>query len=254
MNEKWQLTDKIALVTGGTKGIGEAISKSLLSFGARVIVVARDADSTHAFVEKNQVEDRLGYIVADVSKANEREKILSEFTRRYNKMDVLVNNAGTNIRKPFNSYTPEESSKILDTNLTATLELCRQCYPLLCRSGNGSVINVSSVAGITHLKTGTYYGITKAAINQLTRNLAVEWAPEQIRVNAVLPWYISTPLANQVLSDDNYLQQVLSRTPLNRIGTPEEVASLVTYLCMPIASYITGQCINIDGGFSVNGF
>jgi len=254
MNEKWQLTDKIALVTGGTKGIGEAISKSLLLFGARVIVVARDAESTRAFVDKNQVEDRLGCIVADISKENDREKILSEFTRRYNKMDILVNNAGTNIRKPFTSYTPQESTKIIDTNLTATLELCRQCYPLLCRSGNGSVINISSVAGATHLKTGAYYGLTKAAINQLTRNLAVEWAPEKIRVNAVLPWYISTPLANQVLSDSDYLQQVLARTPLNRVGSPEEVASMVTFLCLPTASYITGQCINIDGGFSVNGF
>ena len=116
-----------------------------------------------------------------------------------------------------------------------------------------SVVNMASVAGLTHLCTGTPYAMSKAALIQMTRNLAVEWAGRGIRVNAVAPWYIDTPLARQVLDDPEYRRAVLDRTPMGRIGEPAEVAAAVAFLCMPAASYITGQCLNVDGGFSVNG-
>ena len=116
------------------------------------------------------------------------------------------------------------------------------------------MVNNASVAGLTHLRTGAPYGMSKAAMIQLTRNLAVEWAAEGVRVNAVAPWYIRTPLAEQVLSDPAYRQDVLQRTPMGRVGEPEECARAIAFLCMPAAAYITGQCLAVDGGFSVYGF
>jgi tropinone reductase I len=117
-----------------------------------------------------------------------------------------------------------------------------------------SIVNILSVAGLIHIRSGVPYAMTKAALAQMTRNLAVEWAADCIRVNAVAPWYIETPLVESALADSKYRAAVINRTPLHRLGKPEEVAGPVAFLCMPGAFYITGQCIVVDGGFSVNGF
>lgn len=122
------------------------------------------------------------------------------------------------------------------------------------KSDQGNVINISSVAGQKHLRTGSIYGMTKAAIIQLTKNLAAEWAEDGIRVNAVAPWYIKTPLAETVLMNKVYYNTVISRTPMKKIGKPEDVSAAVAFLCMPAADYITGQCISVDGGFTIYGF
>jgi Tropinone reductase 1 len=172
----------------------------------------------------------------------------------WGKLDILVNNVGTNIRKKTFDYSYDEFDKILHTNLRSAFELSKSLYPLLKKTEQGNIINISSVAGLTHLRTGSIYGMTKAALIQLTKNLAGEWATDGIRVNAVAPWYIRTPLAETVLKNKEYYNEVLSRTPMKKVGNPEDVAAAVAFLCMPSAAYITGQCIAVDGGFTINGF
>ncbi len=255
MITKWNLNGKTALITGGTKGIGKAIAEEFVGLGASVFIVARDADVLNeTILSFNADISVVDGLVADVSLSTDRLRIFEAIAKKWGKLDILVNNVGTNIRKKTLDYSDVEIQKIFNTNLFSSLELCRLLFPYLKKSDFASIINLSSVAGITHLKTGIVYAMTKAAIIQMTKNLACEWANENIRVNAVAPWYIETPLAKQVLKDLDYLKSVLDRTPMKRIGKPAEVASAVTFLAMPASSYITGQCLVVDGGFSVYGF
>ena len=250
----WTLKDKKALVTGGTKGIGAAITEELVSLGAEVVVVARNVENLEKFCSQSEFSGKVTGISADVSRFEDYSVIIDSISKKWGSLDILINNAGVNIRKKTTDYSAEEFDKIFNTNLKSAFELSRLCYPLLKKSDQGNIINISSVAGITALRTGSIYAMTKAAINQLTKSLAVEFANDKIRVNAVAPWYIDTPLAQQVLANKDYLHEVLDRTPMKRIGLPGEVAALVAFLCMPAAGYITGQTICADGGFSVYGF
>jgi Tropinone reductase 1 len=252
---KWNLTGKTALITGGTRGIGKAIAEEFVGLGASVFIVARDADVLNeTILSFNADVSVVDGLVADVSLSSDRLRIFEAIGKKWGRLDILVNNVGTNIRKKTLDYSEVEIQKVFNTNLFSSLELCRLMFPYLKKSDFASIVNLSSVAGITHLKTGIAYGMTKAAIIQMTKNLACEWASENIRVNAVAPWYIETPLAKQVLKDLDYLRSVLNRTPMKRIGKPAEVASAVAFLAMPASSYITGQCLVVDGGFSVYGF
>lgn len=242
---RWSLAGKTALVTGATAGIGLAIAEELLGFGASVIGVARNAERLAQW-ERDHPGTR--GIAADVTNATDRARIFDGLER----LDILINNAGTNIRKKAVDFREEEYQLVRETNMDSVFDLCRRAHSLLRASAAASVVNVVSVAALRILGTGVPYAMTKAAVTQMSAGLASEWARDGIRVNAIAPWYIRTPLAKPVLDDPERLALILARTPTGRIGEPQEVAAVAAFLCMPAASYITGQCIAVDGGFSVS--
>jgi len=228
----WDLKGKRALVTGGTRGIGAAVVEQLRALGADVLTVARSG----ADINADLVTDR-AKIVAAIN----------------GPLHVLVHNAGTNIRGPLVSYDDGTIEKLIALNLTSALLLSRDLHPRLREANGASVIHVGSIAGHLALPTGVAYAAAKAGLAQAARTLALEWARDGIRVNTVAPWYTRTPLVEPVLGDPAKLQAILARTPLARIAEPAEVAAAIAFFALPASSYITGQCLSVDGGMSVQG-
>jgi Tropinone reductase 1 len=242
----WDLRGARALVTGGTKGIGRAVAEELAGLGAHVTVVARTAADVAAAAAA------LGGagIVADVASAVDRARIVAAVA---GPLHVLVHNTGTNVRKPLVQYDDATWERILATNLTSAILLSRDLHPRLCEARGASVIHVGSVAGQLALPTGVAYAASKAGLAQAARTLALEWARDQIRVNTVAPWYTRTPLAQPVLDRPDVLAAIEARTPMGRVAEAREVAAAVAFLALPVASYITGHCLTVDGGMSIQG-
>ncbi len=249
----WQLRGRNALVTGGSRGIGVAIARELAELGASVLVVARaEAGVDEAVRELGAAGLAAAGLAADVTRAADRARIVAAVRAR-GPLHVLVHNAGGNVRGPLVGYDDATIEQMIALNLTAPLLLSRDLHPALRAAGDASVIHVGSVAGHVALPTGVAYAAAKAGLAQAARTLALEWAADGIRVNTVAPWYTRTPLVEPVLSRPEALAAILARTPLGRIAEPREVATAVAFLAMPAASYITGQCLAVDGGMLIQG-
>ena len=255
--EAWQLRGHTALVTGASKGIGYATARELAGLGADLLLVSRDED----YLEQVRVElgedfpeVRMLAFGADLTEAEERLAVFDWVADLGASLSLLINNAGGNQPGATLDYAEEDYRAIFEQNLFSAFEMCRLAHPHLVQHANAAIVNVGSVSAMTYVRTGSPYGMSKAALHQLTRNLAVEWAVDGIRVNAVAPWYIRTQRSEPALADPDYLDEVLDRTPLRRIGEPEDVAAAIAFLCLPAATYITGQVLAVDGGFLNYGF
>ncbi|CAM8987248.1 unnamed protein product [Rhodiola kirilowii] len=254
---RWSLHGMTALVTGGTKGIGHAIVGELAGFGATVHTCGRSQEELDARLGEWKARGfNVTGSVCDLAIPQQRVQLIESVSSIFGgKLNILVNNAGIFIGRKTEEYTDEEVTKIMDTNFNSVYHLCQMAYPLLKTSGCGNIVFMGSVAGVVSLNIGSIYGASKGAMNHLAKDLACEWAKDNIRSNSIAPWFIRTPIFKNLKVSDEYRDAIENRAPLGRrIGEPEEVAALVAFLCMPASSYITGQVICIDGGMSVDAF
>ncbi|KAH7542403.1 hypothetical protein FEM48_Zijuj02G0069700 [Ziziphus jujuba var. spinosa] len=243
----------------GTKPRWHAIVEELAGLGAKVHTCSRNEDQLNQCLHEWEMKKfQVSGSVCDLVSPADREELINKVSSLFNgKLHIIINNVGTNITKPTLDYTAEDFSFLTKTNLESAYHMCQLAHPLLKASGAGSIVFVSSVSGVVSINTGSIYSATKgnfsvSAMNQLTKNLACEWAKDNIRSNCVAPWFIRTPLAEPYLSDEKFGEAIISRTPFGRVGEPKEVSSVVAFLCLPAASYLTGQTICVDGGAIVN--
>jgi len=243
---------KVALVTGGSKGIGKATVLELCKNGAHNVIASRNAEEGKQLVNELISQGfKADYVQADVGNVSDIKRMVQEVIERHEKIDVLINSAGVNIRKPIEEYTEDEWNYLVDINMKGTFFTCQEVGKTMIAKGiAGAIVNIGSIQNEIVLPKVGIYAATKGAVKQMTKAFAVEWAKYGIRVNSIAPAFIKTPLVEKVLADPSWSQTIISRTPMGRPGTSEEVANLIVFLCSSKASYITGTNMKVDGGWT----
>jgi len=249
----FDLKDRVAVVTGGNGGIGLGMARGLGQAGAAVVVAARNDEKSLAAVEELEtIGVKAISIRVDVTDSSSCRTMVEEVMRRFGRLDVLVNNAGTNIRRQPQDYTIDEWRTVIDTNLTSAMLCCQLAYPLMVKGGAGKIINIGSMMSIFGASFTAAYAASKGGIVQLTKALATAWAKDNIQVNAVLPGWIDTELTRRARGEiDGLHERVVARTPAGRWGTPDDHAGIAIFLATAASDFVTGSTITIDGGYSV---
>jgi NAD(P)-dependent dehydrogenase (short-subunit alcohol dehydrogenase family) len=254
MKNCFDLTGRVAVVLGGTSGLGRAISIGLASHGADVIPGGRRPDALSSVcTEIEGLGRRAVSTPVDVTNRSSLATFRDLVLEKLGRVDILVNAAGITFRKPTLDVADEEWSGIFETNLEGALHACQVFYEPLKRSGAGRIINIASLGSYVAFLEVAAYCASKAAVVSLTRSLAIEWANDKICVNAIAPGVFPTELNSKLLSGTERGREILLRTPLNRFGNPEEVIGAAVLLASDGASFITGHCIAVDGGFLASG-
>lgn len=260
----FKLDGAVALVTGGTSGIGKAIAEALLDAGAAVVVGSRKAekvDAAQTDLSAGRDSSRIVAIPLDVVDTASIDNAIATCVQKFGRVDILVNCAGTNLKKPSLDITAEEHRWLFDVNyfgpFYACQAFCRQVMKQQSPPINGvdySIVNVCSVTSFMALSEVTTYAASKGALLALTRQLAVEWPRLYgIRVNAIAPGFVPADQNRQILKSGDRGRRILENTPMQRFGTPEEIAGSVVYLCCPAGRFVNGECVKVDGGFMING-
>jgi len=253
MSTPFDLTDKVAVVTGSSRGIGRSIAETMARMGAKVVISSRKAEACEPVAAA--IRDKGGtaaVIPCNISRRNEVEALIRGAEGKVGAIDILVCNAAVNpYYGPLGEITDEAFDKIMGANVKSNLWLCSLAIPGMAARGGGAVVIVSSIAGIRGTEMIGAYGISKAADFALARNLAVEWGPKNVRVNCIAPGLVKTDFARALWEDEKALERRNRATPLRRIGAPDEIGGVAAFLGSPAASFITGQVIVADGGVTI---
>lgn len=250
--DAFSLKDRVAVITGGGSGLGLAMAKCLASAGAKIIIIGRRLDVLKAAVD--EIGHDAEYIPFDINETDKVEGLLNDIVKRHGKIDILINNAGRQIKKYFEDMSLEEFDEQLNTNLRAVFSLTKEAVKYMKKQGKGSVIFVSSMSGFIGLTQMTGYSVSKTGILGMVRTLASELSGSGIRFNAIAPGFIDTPMFQKATANDPERQRkILSRTPMNQFGTPMDIGWAALYLASDASSFVTGTCLTVDGG-CVTGF
>lgn len=249
-NSPFDLTGKVAVVTGSSRGIGKATAELLAQLGAKVVVSSRKADACE--IVAKGIRDAGGdahVIPCNIGRREEVERLIREANAHYGRIDILVCNAAVNPHYgPIASLTDDAFDKIMGSNVKSNIWLCNLTMPDMAKRGGGSVIIISSIGGLRGSTTIGMYGVSKAADFALCRTLAGEWGPQKVRINCIAPGLVKTDFAKALWDDPDMLTRRTATTPLRRIGEPHEIAGAVAFLGSDASTFMTGQTIVIDGG------
>jgi NAD(P)-dependent dehydrogenase (short-subunit alcohol dehydrogenase family) len=253
MKDPFRLDDKVAVITGSSRGIGRATALLMARLGAKVVVSSRKAPACEEVAKTIEAQGgEAAVIPCNVSVKAETEALIDGTIQRFGRIDILVCNAGANPAfGPLAEVTDEAFEKIMAVNVKSNLWLCKRALPAMAQQGGGAVVIVSSIAGIVASPMIGAYGMSKAADFALARTLAVEWGEKSIRINCVAPGLVKTDFARALWEDEERVARRNAMTPLRRIGEPEEIAPVIAFLAAPAASFITGQIVVADGGVTV---
>jgi 2-deoxy-D-gluconate 3-dehydrogenase len=252
MTQLFDLSGRVAIVTGGNGGIGLGMARGLAQAGCSLVIAGRSAAKNQAAVALFEgLHTPVTAIEVDVTQEAACRGMVESALARFGRVDILVNNAGTNIRKQPQAYSIEEWRLLIDTNLTSAFICCQAVYAHMAKAGGGKIINIGSMTSIFGAPFAAPYGASKGGIVQLTKALATAWAKDNIQVNAVLPGWIDTDLTRQARKDVAGLhERVVARTPAGRWGVPEDFAGIAVFLASPASDFLTGTEIPVDGGYS----
>lgn len=251
----FDLKGRVAIVTGGNGGIGLGMAEGLAQAGATVMLAGRNAKKAEgALAALRKAGGKAEFCEGDVTKEADCQALVKKTADTFGRVDILINNAGTNVRKQPEQLTLTEWTHVMDTNLTSTFMCSQAVYPVMLKAKGGKIVNIGSMLSIFGTSFAPAYAASKGGVVQLTKSLASAWAKDNIQVNAVLPGWIETDLTAAAKREVEGLnERVVARTPAKRWGKPAELAGVAVFLCSAASDFVTGTAIPIDGGFSVQG-